>query len=65
MGSLSRWNAQDYAKHSSARQDWARELMAGLRLRGHENILELASTAALVRLNRDRINLEYRLGDWA
>jgi trans-aconitate 2-methyltransferase len=35
------WNADDYAKHSSAQQQWARELMAKLHLQGSENILDI------------------------
>jgi len=27
------WNAKDYAKHSSAQQEWARELIAKLKLK--------------------------------
>ena len=40
MGSYS-WDAKDYANHSSAQQDWARELIAKLHLQGTENILDL------------------------
>ncbi|WP_366918591.1 methyltransferase domain-containing protein [Acaryochloris sp. IP29b_bin.148] len=35
------WNAQDYAENSTAQQTWARELMAKLKLQGHEHILDL------------------------
>jgi len=35
------WNADDYAKHSSAQQEWARELIAKLHLQGSENILDI------------------------
>ncbi len=35
------WNAEDYAKHSSAQQDWARELIAKLRLNGDESVLDI------------------------
>jgi trans-aconitate 2-methyltransferase len=35
------WNADDYARHSAAQQDWARELIAKLHLQGHENILDI------------------------
>jgi len=30
------WDARDYAAHSAAQQEWARELIAKLRLRGDE-----------------------------
>lgn len=35
------WNAEDYAKHSSAQQSWARELITKLNLRGRESVLDL------------------------
>lgn len=35
------WNADDYAKHSTAQQEWARELIAKLHLQGNENILDI------------------------
>jgi trans-aconitate methyltransferase len=35
------WNAKDYAKHSSAQQEWARELIAKLKLKGHERVLDI------------------------
>ncbi|MFQ5544179.1 MAG: class I SAM-dependent methyltransferase, partial [Nitrospiria bacterium] len=35
------WNAEDYAKHASAQQSWARELIAKLKLHGHENVLDI------------------------
>jgi trans-aconitate methyltransferase len=35
------WNAADYAKHSSAQQDWARELIAKLNLNGDESVLDI------------------------
>lgn len=35
------WNAKDYAKHSQAQQQWARELIAKLNLEGAEDILDL------------------------
>ena len=35
------WNAEDYAKHSSAQQDWARELISKLNLVGHESVLDI------------------------
>ena len=35
------WDARDYVAHSSARQEWARELIAKLRLRGNEALLDL------------------------
>jgi trans-aconitate 2-methyltransferase len=36
-----RWNAADYAANSAAQQIWARELIAQLRLRGDEHILDV------------------------
>lgn len=36
-----RWEAQEYAKHSSAQQGWARELIAKLDLQGNEHILDV------------------------
>ena len=36
-----KWNAADYAAHSSVQQAWARELMAKLALRGGEHLLDL------------------------
>jgi trans-aconitate methyltransferase len=35
------WNATDYAKHSTAQQQWARELIAKLDLQGCESILDI------------------------
>jgi trans-aconitate 2-methyltransferase len=36
-----KWNAADYAANSSVQQSWARELMARLKLRGGEHILDV------------------------
>lgn len=36
-----KWNAEDYAKHSSAQKEWARELIAKLKLKGHESVLDI------------------------
>lgn len=36
-----RWNARDYAQHSQAQKQWAKELIAQLPLSGHENVLDL------------------------
>jgi trans-aconitate methyltransferase len=36
-----KWNAADYAANSSVQQTWARELIAKLKLRGHERILDV------------------------
>jgi trans-aconitate 2-methyltransferase len=36
-----RWNANDYAAHSSEQQRWARELIAKLRLRRDECVLDI------------------------
>ena len=38
-----RWNAVDYAKSSSIQQQWARELIIKLQLRGDERILDIGS----------------------
>ncbi len=35
------WNANDYAKPSTAQQEWARELIAELHLQGSENISDI------------------------
>jgi trans-aconitate 2-methyltransferase len=35
------WDARDYAAHSSAQQEWARELIDKLRLRGDEDVLDI------------------------
>jgi cyclopropane fatty-acyl-phospholipid synthase-like methyltransferase len=36
-----RWNARDYAKHSSAQHAWGRELIAKLNLHGFEHVLDV------------------------
>jgi trans-aconitate 2-methyltransferase len=36
-----KWNAEDYAKNSSAQLQWARELISKLDLRGHESVLDI------------------------
>jgi trans-aconitate methyltransferase len=36
-----RWNAADYAANSVVQQAWARELIAGLNLRGDEHVLDV------------------------
>jgi trans-aconitate methyltransferase len=36
-----KWNAADYAANSSVQQLWARELIARLKLRGHERMLDV------------------------
>ena len=36
-----KWNAADYAAHSVIQQTWARELIAQLKLRGDEHILDV------------------------
>lgn len=35
------WNADDYARHSSAQQEWAQELIAKLSLQGSEYLLDI------------------------
>ena len=39
--STSRWNAADYAANSAVQQSWARELIARLKLRGDEHVLDV------------------------
>jgi trans-aconitate methyltransferase len=36
-----RWNAADYAANSTVQQSWAREILARLKLRGDEHILDV------------------------
>lgn len=52
------WDAEDYARHSSAQQSWARELIKKLNLRGDETVLDIGCgdgkvTAELVALLPD------------
>jgi trans-aconitate 2-methyltransferase len=35
------WDAHDYSAHSAAQQEWARELIAKLQLRGNEAVLDI------------------------
>ncbi|HSY18998.1 MAG TPA: class I SAM-dependent methyltransferase [Candidatus Acidoferrales bacterium] len=35
------WNAADYAANSTVQQSWARELIARLKLRGNEHVLDV------------------------
>ncbi len=35
------WNASDYAKHSVPQQEWARELIDKLKLKGNEHLLDI------------------------
>ena len=51
------WNPQDYAANSAAQLAWARELIAKLKLRGDEHILDVGCgdgkvTAELARVCR-------------
>lgn len=54
------WDSADYARHSSAQQAWAHELIAKLGLQGHETLLDIgcgngsntADLAALLPLGR-------------
>ena len=39
--STARWNAADYAANSTVQQAWARELIARLKLRGDEHVLDV------------------------
>jgi trans-aconitate methyltransferase len=41
VGQPAKWNAADYAANSSVQQIWARELIARLKLRGHERMLDV------------------------
>src|SRR6266536_627768 len=41
LSAMHKWNPEDYAKHSSAQLAWARELIARLKLRGDESVLDL------------------------
>ncbi len=36
-----KWNAKDYKAHSSAQQQWARELILKLNLKGNEKVLDI------------------------
>lgn len=36
-----RWDPEDYSKHSSAQESWARELISKLRLKGGERVLDI------------------------
>ena len=36
-----KWNAADYAANSIVQQNWERELISGLKLRGDEHILDV------------------------
>ena len=36
-----KWNAEDYAKNSSAQLEWAQELISKLGLQGHESVLDI------------------------
>ena len=36
-----KWNAEDYAKNSSAQQKWAQELISKLALLGYESVLDI------------------------
>lgn len=40
------WNAEDYARHSSAQQGWARELISKLDFQGYEAVLDIAAVTA-------------------
>ena len=41
VSTTARWNAADYAANSVVQQTWARELIAKLKLRGHEHVLDV------------------------
>lgn len=38
---MSTWDPQDYSRHSANQQQWARELIAKLQLRGDERVLDI------------------------
>ena len=40
---MHKWNPADYARHSAAQLAWARELVARLKLRGDESVLDIGS----------------------
>jgi len=40
---MHKWNPADYARHSAAQLVWARELVARLKLRGDESVLDIGS----------------------
>ncbi len=40
---MHKWNPAEYAWHSAAQLAWARELIARLRLRGDESVLDIGS----------------------
>jgi trans-aconitate methyltransferase len=55
---LYNWDAEDYARHSSAQQGWARELISTLNLQGDEAVLDIGCgdgkvTAELAQLLPD------------
>ena len=35
------WNAEDYARNSSAQESWAKELISKLPLKGHESLIDI------------------------
>ena len=35
------WNAEDYARNSSAQESWAIELISKLSLKGHESLIDI------------------------
>jgi trans-aconitate 2-methyltransferase len=41
MVKTAKWNAADYAANSAVQQNWARELIARLQLRGNEHVLDV------------------------
>ncbi|HBQ27059.1 MAG TPA: SAM-dependent methyltransferase, partial [Syntrophomonas sp.] len=36
-----KWDAGDYSRNSSTQQEWARELIGKLQLRGNERVLDI------------------------
>ncbi|XOF34082.1 MAG: hypothetical protein ACL93V_01930 [Candidatus Electrothrix sp. YB6] len=53
-----RWNAEDYARHSSAQQSWAGELISKLDLQGDEAVPDIGCwegwKAGSNKINKDQ-----------
>lgn len=51
-----KWNAEDYAKHSTAQWEWANELIGKLRLKGDESLLDIGcGDGKITRLLAERL----------
>ncbi len=55
------WNAEDYAKNSSAQMEWAEELIAKLDLRGDESVLDIGCGDGKVSARLARAVLQGRV----